>query len=374
MNVRGMGRIFQPSYKDKTTGALKKSAKWWIEFYINGKPHRESSKSTKESDAKKLLKTRVGEAGIGKLLPSEVAKTTFEDLKKLISDDYAKNERDSADQLKIVLKRLDVAFAGMTATEITAGHISAYQAAQKKEGYANATINRDMAALKRMFRLGHRIGVVATVPHIEMLQEQNVRKGFFEPAEFKTLLMHLADELKPLFRVAYITGWRVKSELLTRGWHHVDFVHKKLRIEPGEDKNKSGREFPFTADLERILREQRRRADDVQRKRDIVVRSVFFREDGTPIRSYRHGWKEAVDISGVQRIPHDFRRTAVRNLEIAGVPRAAAMKMVGHKTESIYRRYAIVDEAMMQDAAERLSALHKQHARVKPTRKLVRMS
>ena len=58
------------------------------------------------------------------------------------------------------------------------------------------------------------------------------------------------------------------------------------------------------------------------------------------------------------RIPHDFRRTAVRNLERAGVPRSAAMAMVGHKTESIYRRYAIMDEAMLKEGAAKLAALH----------------
>jgi hypothetical protein len=68
-----------------------------------------------------------------------------------------------------------------------------------------------------------------------------------------------------------------------------------------------------------------------------------------------------------------LRRTAVRNLEIAGVPRTAAMKMVCHKTESIYRRYAIVYEAMMQSAAEKLGALHKQQSKVKAHAKVVRM-
>jgi hypothetical protein len=48
----------------------------------------------------------------------------------------------------------------------------------------------------------------------------------------------------------------------------------------------------------------------------------------------------------------------VRNLERAGVPRSAAMKMVGHKTESVYRRYAIVDESMMREGAAKLAALH----------------
>jgi hypothetical protein len=58
------------------------------------------------------------------------------------------------------------------------------------------------------------------------------------------------------------------------------------------------------------------------------------------------------------RIPHDLRRTAVRNLERAGVPRSTAMAMVGHKTESIYRRYAICDEGMLREGAARLAALH----------------
>src|SRR5437773_5306962 len=58
------------------------------------------------------------------------------------------------------------------------------------------------------------------------------------------------------------------------------------------------------------------------------------------------------------RIPHDFRRTAVRNLERAGVPRSAAMKMVGHKTEAIYRRYAIAEEKMLAESADKLDQFH----------------
>jgi hypothetical protein len=60
------------------------------------------------------------------------------------------------------------------------------------------------------------------------------------------------------------------------------------------------------------------------------------------------------------RIPHDFRRTAVRNLERVGVPRSAAMAMVGYRTESIYRRYAIADEGMLKESASKLAALQSQ--------------
>ena len=51
-----------------------------------------------------------------------------------------------------------------------------------------------------------------------------------------------------------------------------------------------------------------------------------------------------------------MRLSAVRTFERAGVPRSVAMSIVGHKTESIYRRYAIVDEAMQREAAARLDA------------------
>jgi hypothetical protein len=62
-----------------------------------------------------------------------------------------------------------------------------------------------------------------------------------------------------------------------------------------------------------------------------------------------------------------FRRTAVRNLERAGVPRSAAMAMVvGHRTESIYRPYAIADEAMLKESARKLAAFHAAEKKIGP--------
>jgi hypothetical protein len=73
----------------------------------------------------------------------------------------------------------------------------------------------------------------------------------------------------------------------------------------------------------------------------------------------RSGLFRAVAEAGVAgRLLHDFRRTAVRNLKRASVPRSVAIAMVGHRTESIYRRYAIVAESDLKAGAERLAALH----------------
>ncbi len=84
-----------------------------------------------------------------------------------------------------------------------------------------------------------------------------------------------------------------------------------------------------------------------------------FHRDSTPIKDYYDAWDKACRLAGVpDRLAHDLRRTAVRSLERAGVARSAAMKMTGHKTESIYRRYAIVDEAMLKESASKLAAFY----------------
>jgi site-specific recombinase XerD len=171
------------------------------------------------------------------------------------------------------------------------------------------------------------------------------------------VLAHLPEALKPAMQTVYINGWRLRSELFTRQKHHVDLEAGWLRLEPGETKDGRGRMFPLVPELRAVLERQLAATRAFEQQTGCVVPWLFHRE-GRPIRSFRRAWLRAGQQAGVVRLPHDFRRTAVRNLERAGVPRSTAMAMVGHRTESIYRRYAIVDEAMLREGAAKLSVFH----------------
>ena len=110
--------------------------------------------------------------------------------------------------------------------------------------------------------------------------------------------------------------------------------------------------------MKELLEALRERTDAFQQASGMIVPWVFHR-NGRPIKDYRRAWQKACQKARVVgKIPHDFRRTAVRNLERAGVPRSVAMKLTGHKTESVYRRYAIVSESDLAEGVAKLAALH----------------
>jgi hypothetical protein len=126
-----------------------------------------------------------------------------------------------------------------------------------------------------------------------------------------------------------------------------------VRLDPGTTKNRDGRTFPFTAELEQLLKTQLAEHDALKKENRIIAR--VFHRDGDPIKSLRGAFEQArIDALCPGHMLHDFRRTAVRNLERDSVSRSAAMAMVGHKTEAIYRRYAIVDAGALRDAAAKI--------------------
>lgn len=357
MRSRGEGRIYQPTYTTPS-GERKRTSTWWIQYHRNAEKVRESSKSERKADAARLLRDRLAALAAGRPTGPAVERTTYDDMARMLEDSFVVNGRKSLKRLRGALKHLAAEFKGVLARAMDEARIGAYVRKRLDEGAANGTINRELTALKRMFNLALRAQRVARRPHVEMLAEATPRSGFVERPQYEAILAKLPAAVRAVVAVAYLTGWRLAAEVLTRQWRHVDFGAGFIRLEPGETKNGQGRMFALIPELRAVLQEQREHTTLVEQATGQVVPWVFHRS-GKPITSIRKACDKACAEAGFPGlIPHDLRRSAVRNLERAGVPRSTAMAMVGHKTESIYRRYAIVDEAMLREGALKLASYH----------------
>ncbi|HEV8445951.1 MAG TPA: tyrosine-type recombinase/integrase [Gemmatimonadaceae bacterium] len=372
---RGEGSIYQ------------RGKAWWIKYSVRGKVYRESSRSDKPGHATRLLRRRLSEIQSGRHAP-DAERVEFEDLVKLVENDYRLNSNRSWLRAARSFARLRKAFGDVRAVDITADRVTKYVAARMDEGAAQATISNELAALKRGFALAIRAGRLHGKPAFPMIRLDNARKGFFEEDDFRALVAELPPYLRSPIIFAYLTGWRITDEVLSLRWEQVDLHAGIVRREVGTTKNRDGREWPIHAlpELARLLQSLR----DESKAAGHITPFVFNRH-GKPIKDFRGAWSSACERAAyreengtrvlvrpglvarleidpatgkakrVRPIPHDFRRTAVRNLERAGVSRSVAMKLVGHKTESIYRRYAIVSARDLAEGVAKLANLHDGH-------------
>jgi integrase len=107
-------------------------------------------------------------------------------------------------------------------------------------GVSNAEMNRELTLLKRIFNLAIQAGKILHKPYVPLLRENNVRTGFFEADQFKSVRAHLPAAIQPIVKFAYITGWRITSEVLPLEWRNVDLKAGEIRLDAGTTKNRDG--------------------------------------------------------------------------------------------------------------------------------------
>ena len=355
---RGFGRVFQPTYTDKRTGELRTASTWRWELWIDGKRH--SGKAKSEAEAGRILKGKIGDAERGEFIGSVASRLRFTDLQDLLRADYRARRRKSLRRAEISMKHLAAVFGTDRALQITAERVAQYVTARLDAKAKPATLQKELAALRRMFTLavhGRKL-TPGHVPYVPSLEVQNARAGFFEDTDYQAIRRHLAVDVQPVTDFMLWTGWRTQ-ETLGLQWRQVDFPHGVIRLDVGTTKNDEGRELPFDVlpELRGVLERQREHTEAVQKRTGQIISRVFHR-GGAQIKDFLHGWHAACEKAGLAgRIPHDFRRTAVRRYERAGVARSVAMKLTGHKTESVYRRYAIVSSADLRAGLAKVAAL-----------------
>lgn len=339
-------------------GQIRKRGRvYWIRYYQNGRRIEESAESTKYEDARDLLRKREAAVSSGIPITARSIRLTFDDAVADVVADYRTNGKRSIDCIERRIRlHLAPTFKGRKLSSITTADLRAFSARRLADEASPAEINRELAIVRRAFRLAIEADKYhGRVPKFPMLQERNTRTGFFDDAMVAAVLEHLPEAVRPVVRFAYITGWRVQSEILPLEWRHVDQKVEEIRLEPGTTKNQAGRVFPFTDALRALLSELWAEHEALK-QRGVICARVFHR-NGRPIKGFRGAWATACTNAGLPgRIPHDLRRSAVRNMERAGLSRSVAMQLTGHKTEAVYRRYAITSEADLREGVDRLNS------------------
>ncbi len=218
------------------------------------------------------------------------------------------------------------------------------------------------------------------VPAFPTLSAGKARAGFFEREEHEPLRAALPPDEGDLVEFLYWTGWR-SGEAKALEWRNVDLKAGIIRIE--ETKSGEPRTLPYHAlpALADLIEHRREVTDEVQRERGIVVPRIFHRDGGKPIRDFKKAWISACIEAGLghvereedirnaegkvvkrgkiirkvaHRIPHDYRRSAARNLSRAGVPEGVIMAVCGWKTRSVFDRYRIVSEGELAEGLAKL--------------------
>jgi integrase len=230
--------------------------------------------------------------------------------------------------------------------------IDRYQNRRSGEGAQNATINRELALLRRAYRLAARRTppLVQAAPFFTMLPVDNVREGFLSWDSYRLLRDALPDRVKLLFVLAFHVGCR-RGELLKLVWQQVDFGRKELRLTRSTTKNRTPRSLPFYGDMEKFLRK-------AWEERSDEATAILVEDDGAALGAFRKSWTTACKAASVgELLFHDLRRTAVRNMMDAGIPQSHAMYISGHKTDSIFRRYDIVSDDRLAAASAKMQSL-----------------
>ncbi len=348
------------------------SANWHSRYSLRGKECVQSTGTPDLKLAKRVHRQRLDELGADRLghkrfLPPMVQRVTIREIIADLETDFRLRKVKSLPQVRSHLKPILEYFGEWRALDVTAEAVDAFIEAQQDEDKAPATINRSLQLLVQAMRLAMSRHKLTSIPSIRHLREDNTRQGFLEKDEVDALVAVLPPYLKDVVTFGYLTGWR-RGEILGLTWHDVDRDGRLIRLPGDRAKNGRPRSVPIEGEELQVLVERRYQARLVEQDGAIKVVDYVFHKDGEAIGDFRKPWTKACINAGLfylvkdergreRKVPeklfHDLRRSAVRNMVRAGVPERVAMEISGHRTRSIFDRYDIVSRRDQEQAMRR---------------------
>jgi len=373
---RGTGSIYLPPA----------STIWAYQIYVNGKRERGSTGHRNKREADAFLRRKQAEYSVGLSSP-DILKVTVAQLVDDIRLQHTNDgNRSVSDDKSRWTNHLKPFFGHLRATQVSSELIDRYinhrklQKTRSGTSPENGTINRELALLKAAFNHGtaQTPPKARFVPHFNMLEENNIRRGFLQDEQYIRLSHECAAEgvwLEGLFETDYAYSWR-EDELRGLRVRQLDFIARIIDL--GETKNGDQRMITMTEHVFRVLVRcvHGKKPDDF----------VFTREDGSPVKDFRDAWWNSCIRAGLGRFEcreckqtvtsgrkcimcdskkkakyvglrfHDLRRTGIRNMSRKGIPENVGMLISGHRTNSVYRRYNIIDMEVIREATAKIEA------------------
>jgi integrase len=335
---RGDGRVYQ----------RKGSSRWWIQYSVNGQQFRESGGKT-EDQARKKLKARLREAARDDFAGPAAERVSVDRLLDNLLRHLENSGRRSVNKTRSHLKAVYAFFGGRRAVSVTTDDVERYKRERREAGKATATVDRELEGLRQAYR--HAAGLTPPlyprnrIPNISFFRADNVRQGFFTLAEVEALLARIPDaDVRDFISWGFRTGMR-KGEIARLTWEMLDRGGEPwvLRAPGAITKNGRGRSIGLQGEVRTILerRLKARRFDCA-----LIFHRVSKGKPGQPVKAFDLMWRNALAEASLPpgRIFHDLRRSAVRTLISSGVDPQMAMKVSGHKTQSMLARYNVTDE------------------------------
>lgn len=370
---RGTGSIHLPP----------ESTIWAYQIYVNGKRERGTTGQRNKRAAEAFVSRKLAEYSVGLSSP-DVEKISVTKLVESVllrnknngNESVGDDESRWRNHLKPVFEHLR---APQVSSELIDRYVNRRKSQKTRSGTPpeNGTINRELALLKSAFYHGmeQTPPTVRFVPHFNMLEENNIRRGFVQDESYTRLSSECAVEgvwLEGLFEMDYAYSWRL-NELLGLRVRQLDFLARIIDL--GKTKNGDQRMIAMTEHVFRVLV----RCAYGKKPDDFV-----FTRDGSPVKDFRGAWWNVCIRAGLGRFQcrecqqpaptdrkcsqcdskkkakyvglrfHDLRRTGIRNMSRKGIPENVGMLISGHRTNSVYRRYNIIDMEVIKEATAKI--------------------
>jgi integrase len=245
----------------------------------------------------------------------------------------------------------------MRLSQITPDLIEDFKEERLANGVGPATVNRDLAVLRRMLKLAERRRLVARTPfvEVELLEERSVRRRphIVTFDEEEKILVVSDPHIHALVVTQLETGMRPNRETLMLKWEDIDFVNDVIRVR--ESKTQAGiRNIPLSARCKAELLAWRKRLGP-----DFSP-YVFpnMQDPARPLKDIRRSWARALRAAKIEYFwIYNLRHTFASRLSAAGISDLFVAQMIGHSSPSIVQTYAKAIDEHRRDAIRKMESL-----------------